>query len=109
MPSLGSRAALEQRRRRVEAAGQLFVPDPVRDLSSYLSGPFLSGLPLRVTTWQPDATGQQLSDAMVGRLEVVTAMKRLPNHLCAGLAVGAVPLLIVLGVAVAAVAEALKP
>jgi DNA-directed RNA polymerase specialized sigma24 family protein len=81
MPALGSIEALNEKRRRAASRGIQFAPDPVKDLADYLNGPYLSGLPLRVTTWRPDATGQQISDAMVSRLEVQAAMKRLPNHL----------------------------
>lgn len=81
MPALGSVEDLNEKRRRAAVRGREFHNDPVKDLSDYLAGPFLSGLPLRITTWQPDATGQQISDAMVSRLEVVKAIGRLPNHL----------------------------
>jgi hypothetical protein len=81
MPPLGSVEDLNEKRRRAVARGREFHNDPVKDLSDYLAGPFLSGLPLRITTWRPDATGQQISDAMVSRLEVVKAMAVLPNHL----------------------------
>ena len=81
MPPLGSVEDLNEKRRRAEVRGREFHNDPVKDLADYLAGPFLSGLPLRITTWKPDATGQQISDAMISRLEVVKAMATLPNHL----------------------------
>lgn len=77
MTIIGSIESLEEFRRRHPGRD----PDPVRDLAGYLSGRFSSGLPLRITTWKPDATGQQLSEHFVSRLEVVNAMRYLPNHL----------------------------
>jgi DNA-directed RNA polymerase specialized sigma subunit len=54
------------------------VPDPRRDLLHYLAGEFASGEPMRIAGSEPDATGRSLTDRMVSRLEVLTALRRLP-------------------------------
>lgn len=70
---LGSPEAFEARRSR---SGH--DPDPRRDLLHYLAGEFASGEPMRISGSEPDATGRSLTDRMVSRLEVLTALKRLP-------------------------------
>ena len=50
----------------------------VADLAAYLAGEYRSGVPWRLTVRHPSATGQQLSDRMVSRLEVANALRTLP-------------------------------
>lgn len=74
----GPLGSLEARRSRLELLNQNESLSPLRDLAHYLNGEFRLGLPLRLTTWHPDSTGQQLSDRMVSRLELLVALRRLP-------------------------------
>jgi len=52
--------------------------DPVRDLARYLAGEFRHGVPWRLTVRHPSATGYQLTDRLVSRLEVASALRLLP-------------------------------
>lgn len=71
----GALGSVEARDWRQFIAGQF---DPRRDLAHYLAGEFAAGYPIRLTTWRADAVGQQLSDREVSRLEVLSALSRLP-------------------------------
>lgn len=52
--------------------------DPVVDLVEYLRGPFRLGVGFRVTTSRAAGCGLSLSERMVSRLEVLTALRMLP-------------------------------
>jgi len=52
--------------------------DPVRDLGAYLAGEFRHGVPWRLTVRHPSATGYQLTDRLVSRLEIANALRLLP-------------------------------
>ena len=52
--------------------------DPVRDLEAYLKREYAAGVPWRLTVRHPSATGYQLSDRVVSRLEVANALRLLP-------------------------------
>lgn len=51
---------------------------PVRDLEHYLAGEYRAGVPWRLTVRAPSATGYQLADRLVSRLEVANALRLLP-------------------------------
>lgn len=71
--ALGSRESLEAKRARLGTE-----PVPERDLAHYLIGEYQAGEPMRLTSWRPSETGQQLSDRLVSRLEVQSALRLLP-------------------------------
>ena len=50
----------------------------IDDLLAYLKGEYQKGLPLRMTVRVPSATGYQLRDQVVSRLEVASALRQLP-------------------------------
>ena len=52
--------------------------DPVKDLEAYLKGEYQKGMPLRMTVRVPSATGYQLRDQIVSRLEIANALRLLP-------------------------------
>lgn len=52
--------------------------DPVKDLEAYLKREYAAGVPWRLTVRHPSATGYQLSDRVVSRLEVANALRTLP-------------------------------
>ena len=70
--ALGSAESQE----RLRALG--IEPRPERDLLHYLASEFQEGVPMRVTNWRASATGQQLSDREISRLEVLHAIRILP-------------------------------
>ena len=51
---------------------------PTRDLSAYLHGEYRAGVPWKLTVRHPSATGYQLSDRIVSRLEIANAVRLLP-------------------------------
>lgn len=51
---------------------------PTRDLSAYLDGEYRAGVPWRMTVRHPSATGYELSDKIVSRLEIANALRDLP-------------------------------
>lgn len=52
-------------------------PDRVKILKWYLETEYQAGRPVRLTIWRPDAVGQQLSDKIVNRLEIASAIRLL--------------------------------
>jgi RNA polymerase sigma factor (sigma-70 family) len=52
--------------------------DPVKDLEAYLRKEYSRGVPLRLTVRHPSATGYELSERIVSRLEVANALRWLP-------------------------------
>ena len=51
---------------------------PTRDLSAYLHGEYRAGVPWKLTVRHPSATGYQLSDRIVSRLEIANTVRLLP-------------------------------
>jgi len=51
---------------------------PTRDLGAYLRGEYRAGVPWRLTVRHPSATGYELSDKLVSRLEIANAVRFLP-------------------------------
>lgn len=82
MPALGSVEAQRYKQARVDAQRRMgrLRPDPRpdRDLAAYLRSEFQTGEPMALTTRDATATGRALSDRMVSRLEVETALRWLP-------------------------------
>jgi DNA-directed RNA polymerase specialized sigma24 family protein len=72
MTAIGSRESYE----RLRAQGRR--PDAHRNLAHYLRGEYRHEVPWKLTTRTPDATGRQLSDRMVSRLEIANALRLLP-------------------------------
>jgi DNA-directed RNA polymerase specialized sigma24 family protein len=50
---------------------------PVDDLAAYLAGEYRAGVPWRLTVRHTTATGQELHDRLVSRLEVANALRYL--------------------------------
>lgn len=48
---------------------------PVADLAAYLAGEYRAGVPWRLTVRHTTATGQELHDRLVSRLEVANALR----------------------------------
>jgi len=51
---------------------------PTRDLGAYLRGEYRAGVPWRTVNRHPSATGYELSDRVVSRLEIANALRFLP-------------------------------
>jgi len=51
---------------------------PTRDLGAYLRGEYRAGVPWRLTVRHASATGYELSDKIVSRLEIANALRLLP-------------------------------
>jgi DNA-directed RNA polymerase specialized sigma24 family protein len=51
---------------------------PTRDLGAYLHGEYRAGVPWRLTVRHASATGYELSDRVVSRLEIANALRLLP-------------------------------
>ncbi len=60
------------------AAGSTRHHTPTRDLGAYLHGEYRAGVPWRLTVRHPSATGYELSDRIVSRLEIANALRLLP-------------------------------
>lgn len=54
-------------------------PDPRDDLLSYLKGEFQKGEPYQVVTREQTQVGLRISSRMVSRMEVLSAISRLPR------------------------------
>lgn len=51
---------------------------PTRDLGAYLHGEYRAGVPWKTTVRHASATGYELSDRIVSRLEIANALRDLP-------------------------------
>ena len=73
--SLGS---IEEQERKRLIYGEGEMPTAEQDLETYLAGEFQAGEPLRLVGSRCDAVGRRITDRVVSRLEVLSAMTALP-------------------------------
>ena len=62
----------------IGTAGAARRHTPTRDLSAYLRGEYRAGVPWRLTVRHASATGYELSDRVVSRLEIASSLRYLP-------------------------------
>jgi DNA-directed RNA polymerase specialized sigma24 family protein len=79
MGILGSREE-QERKQWLADVRDVQHPTPAKDLLQYLNGEFQHGVPLHIAGHKWDRVGKCLDDREVSRLEVISAIGRLPHR-----------------------------